>query len=772
VLKLSAEAVSPSNVIDVAKYYSSIGIISQPLYGPSEKCTSPGKQPIFKKWSVIEKPFSDWEIGKQFSNDRNLGFLCGQRSDLTVWDVDSPIKGILDYVLRGEDTSKWVKQSHTDNKWHWLFRYSPDIKAGQYQGLGFDILSDAEKEDRDTGLPYIAGNNCAAFPSIHPDGNMYQLAGNIKDRTEIPTVVLTRIKRVIDLYTELTTKILPNCREPFSKLFNAVFVDKQHKLYKQTSIFRGTEGRTRHLHLCAELKANGADEDHLKLVSALIFGDGYDKVLTRRELAQVNEAYTAKTESIKVDPILSQFYVERKKAKAKQEPEKIEKIAFDMIGDRVLDKYHIFTLRDTEQMYIYENGIYNSQIAKTRLNTIIRQEFKDCYLEIWQELNPDDEPDKIPAAASTFVKETLAYIQAYTYKIRDDIDQMQGQYINLKNGLFNLETWELEPHNPEYLSIQQIPITFDKNGTCPKIEQFLNQVLTPQDVTLTLEWIGYLLTPDTSHQKALIFYGDGGNGKSVLLDSILKYIGDGNCSNESLHDLEKNNYSVANLYGKLVNVCADLPSKALYEAPKFKQLVGKDKVRGEEKYKNAFYFRNKARLMFSANVLPGGKKDFAFFRRLMLIHCPNQFLGDKENKNLINELTTDEEMSGLLNLALIHLKQLRENGKFSYTKSVEDVQHEYTMNSDPVAVFLEECTEPSDDDCKYKDMYDTYKKWAEGKGMKPLANNIFAQKMRALGCKGVREDVTIQCGNESVRKKVGKWLNIDINDEWIWAVDV
>jgi Predicted ATPase len=530
VLNVSAEAVTPSNVISMAKHCASIGIITHPLHGRNDNCKSPGKQPITTGWQKLDKPFDDGEIDAKFSNNGNLGYICGLKSDLNVIDVDHYIKGIWDYILAGEDTSQWVKQSHTDNKWHWLFRYFPDIKAKTYQPLGFDILGNTEAGD--------GGNNCVAAPSIHPDGNMYQLIGNIEERPEIPKVVLTRIKKVIDIYAELT-KILLDCREPFLKLFNAVFVDKKHELYGQTSIFRGSEGRIRHLHLCAELKANGADEDHLMLVSALIFGDGYDKVLTRRELGHINERRPAKTESITADPYLSQFYVERKKVKAKQETEKMDKITFDMIGDRVLEKHHIFTLRDAGQMYIYENGVYNSQIAKTRLNTIIRQEFKDCYLEIWQELNPDDEPDKIPAASKNFVEETLAYIQAYTYKIRDDIDRLQGKYINLKNGLFNLETWELEPHNPEYLSIQQIPITFDKNGTCPKIEQFLNQVLTPQDVTLTLEWIGYLLTPDTSHQKALIFYGAGGNGKSVLLDLIINYIGDGNCSNESLHDLEK-----------------------------------------------------------------------------------------------------------------------------------------------------------------------------------------------------------------------------------------
>ena len=145
------------------------------------------------------------------------------------------------------------------------------MKRKRTKGSGFDVLSDTIKTDSETGLQYIGGNNCVAAPSTHPDGNKYQITGNIDERLVIPEIVITRINNVIELYNEITDKILPKCRGSFQGLWDALFIDKKHEFYHKTSIFVGDkENRDRHLHLCAELKANGATDLHLALVCMMI----------------------------------------------------------------------------------------------------------------------------------------------------------------------------------------------------------------------------------------------------------------------------------------------------------------------------------------------------------------------------------------------------------------------------------------------------------------------------------------------------------------------
>ena len=518
--------VNALSIIEAAKYYASIGVITHPLQNVEAKVKSPGKQPILNEWQKIQTPFSEEEIERKFSNNGNLGFICGARSNLTVLDVDWYVKGIWDNILLGVDTKEWIKQFHTHGKYHYIFMYFNDIKAKTYQGLGFDILSDTEKIDAKNGVKYIGGNNCVATPSIHTDGNKYQITGNIEERPTVPIIVTQRINDLIKTYKEITDKILPKCRRTFQGLFDAIFINKKHELYHKTSIFMGDkENRDRHLHLCAEMKANGATDHHLNLVCILIFGDRYDSVMTERELQHV-EAYTAKNETLRKDPYLRTFFNENDKQPEKQPDAgkgvKEIKVHFDEVAKEILKDYYIFTMRDNKQMYLYTNGVYKNEGSEAILDTKIRDIHDLLYLSKWMELNAAfGIPEHIPKATTRYVSEVFAYIRAYTHITRDTIEEHEVKYINVKNGLFNLETWKIEEHNPEIITISQIPVNYDPNAGCPQINKFLRDVAKPEDIDFLEEWFGYCLTIDVSYQKALMLYGIPGTGKSVL-DHYLK----------------------------------------------------------------------------------------------------------------------------------------------------------------------------------------------------------------------------------------------------------
>jgi len=501
-----------------------------------------------------------------------LGFLCGKRSDLTVLDIDWHVKGIWDKILKGVDTSNWVKQDHTELKYHYLFRYFNDIKAKTYPGLGFDILSDTIKKDSKTELEYTGGNNCVAAPSIHPDGNKYQITGNIDERPVIPEIVKNRINDTIELYKEITDKILPRCRGSFQGLWDALFIDKKHELYHKTSIFMGDkENRDRHLHLFAELKVNGAIDRHLALVCMMIFGDRYDPTTTEKELQQI-KPLPATTESILKDPYLSRFFTEsdgkgitEKKANGisnEGKPKKID-VPFDVVADRILQQSHIFTMRDNKQIYIYSNGVYESEGSDAILDNLALVVYNEIYTEYWTQRNPMHELTHIPHATTRYVADVIAHIRAFTYTTRESIEKDQSKYINLKNKLLNLETWGFESHNPEIKLISQIPVDHNEKAECPLINKFLRDVVAESDVELLCEIAGYCLTTDCSHQKAFLIYGRGSNGKSVFLELLESFVGKANTSSESLHKLEHDKYRTAKLYGKKVNVCSDIPDSKM-----------------------------------------------------------------------------------------------------------------------------------------------------------------------------------------------------------------
>lgn len=122
----------------------------------------------------------------------------------------------------------------------------------------------------------------------------------------------------------------------------------------------------------------------------------------------------------------------------------------------------------------------------------------------------------------------------------------------------------------------------------------------------------------------------------------------------------------------------------------FKTLVSGDAVRAQKKYGQPFQFKNNSKLIFSSNKIPDSDdKSHAYYKRWLILSFGKVFQGATRDPSLIGKLATPEELSGLLNLALIALRQLKKDGGFRDI-SVERVRKEYEYNSNTVKAFLDD----------------------------------------------------------------------------------
>ncbi|MDI3539461.1 MAG: putative primase/helicase, partial [Methanolobus sp.] len=286
---------SSAAIAEAAMLYTASGIVTHPLSAPTDSKPSPGKRPLKTGWQKLTKGMSDADITKHVLKDQcNIGAVCGKASDLMVIDVDYYIKGIWEEILDGVDTSNWIKQYRTNGRWHWLFKFNPDFELKHAKPLGIDLLGES--------------GNVVMAPSVHASGDVYEITGDIADRPDLPQEVITRLKGFIKTYEMLKTS-LNRGRRVFRTFFKEIFENDKGNLYHDLSVFRNMEGRQRTLHLFAELKANGATDRELMLVSMLAFGDDFDKAKSEYEISQIKPV-PAKTETILADNILSQFHVD------------------------------------------------------------------------------------------------------------------------------------------------------------------------------------------------------------------------------------------------------------------------------------------------------------------------------------------------------------------------------------------------------------------------------------------------------------------------------
>ena len=201
---------------------------------------------------------------------------------------------------------------------------------------------------------------------------------------------------------------------------------------------------------------------------------------------------------------------------------------------------------------------------------------------------------------------------------------------------------------------------YDPNSKCKTVLRFLGQILHPQDIFTALEIIGYLLYKTAIYEKAVMLHGNGDNGKGVFIKLIEAFVGLKNCSHVALQELDNDKFASSDLHGKVANTFADLKSGKLLTTGNFKTPVSGDSVRAQEKYGKSFSFRNIAKMIFSTNKIPDSDdKSYAYYKKWLILSFDKVFRGTAKDTDLINKLTMSNELSGLLNLALIALRQLK-----------------------------------------------------------------------------------------------------------------
>jgi len=290
----------------------------------------------------------------------------------------------------------------------------------------------------------------------------------------------------------------------------------------------------------------------------------------------------------------------------------------------------------------------------------------------------------------TLAHEVIEYIalDAPALVERPDPDRM-----NLVNGILDVPTGELAPHSPAFLSPVRIPITYDAAASCPKIEEFIHQVFPQDSLELAWEILGDLITADRSIQKAICVVGEGGNGKSAFCQLCTNFVGEPNVVHLSLQKLENDRFAPARLYGRLANICPDLPGSHLEDSAVFKAITGGDRITGELKYRDTFEFRPFARLIFSANHFPAARYGTpSYFDRWLLIPFERRFRGSKADVprgTLDQRLSVPRELSGALNRALPALRRIRKTNHFSETNSVRRTSADFEVVSDPFRSWLE-----------------------------------------------------------------------------------
>lgn len=385
------------------------------------------------------------------------------------------------------------------------------------------------------------------------------------------------------------------------------------------------------------------------------------------------------------------------------------------------------------------------------LDTVERQRFalarKNDFIfvyngQYWREIDRDTLKNFLGRAAERL---GVSALEAQHYEFKEKLykqflaaahfEEVEAEsdkvLINLLNGTFEIgaDSQRLRGFRAEDFLKHQLPFEFDEAAEAPMFQAYLDRVLPePELQDILAEFYGYVFTRRLKLEKALLLYGGGANGKSVMFDVMNALLGRENTANYSLSDLmqEHNRAQIAN---KLLNYGSEINASVTRDV--FKNLVSGEPIMARLKYGNSFLMENYAKLCFNCNELP---KDIehteAYFRRLVIVPFRVTIPEAEQDKELARKIIANE-LSGVFNWVLAGLQRLLRNKRFTESQIVRESVDAYRREADSVSCWLDESDqEPAG---LLREIYLGYKNYCSDSGMKPLGKQNFRRRLEANG---------------------------------------
>jgi len=398
--------------------------------------------------------------------------------------------------------------------------------------------------------------------------------------------------------------------------------------------------------------------------------------------------------------------------------QKLRKDYLHIISTGLDQLFHFKAIYEFDELYMYRDGVYVP--------------CEDYIARLLQKVWDNSDIKLLKALTTRDFSEIVGQIKRRNYIRYENVYGAAKKYVNFRNGLLNLETLKLEPHDPEKFFLTQIPHSYNPNAKSQLFETFLRDVFPEQHHSALQEFIGYCLLPDCRFEKALVIVGREGTGKSTFLEAIRNALGKDNVTHFSIQQLETERFARVELVGKLANIYNDLPYESIEDSAIFKQLSSGDPINVEKKFVQPFSAKVHAKLIFAANQLPKPRDwSGAFFRRWIIVEV-NNAEGRQPDPLMKEKMKSEEVAEAILAWAVEGLQRLLKNNTFSYDYSVEEVAEKYESMADSVARFVNECLEEVPGGKIPKDeLYHRYLEFCKENGAIPVGKIEFGRKLKA-----------------------------------------
>jgi putative DNA primase/helicase len=307
------------------------------------------------------------------------------------------------------------------------------------------------------------------------------------------------------------------------------------------------------------------------------------------------------------------------------------------------------------------------------------------------------------------------------------------------NGVVDLRTGRLKKSSQEIIVTKVMGAAFIPKAKCPRWMRFLNEVFRGDQeiIDFVQRLFGYALTGTTQEQCFAFLYGQGANGKSTLVETLLRVFGDyGRRVGKNLIAKSRNGgqpeHEIAELHGCRLAVASEVAEGDRINEDIIKDISGGDTLRGCRKYEHAFQFDSQSLLLIYGNHKPDIRgTDEGIWRRVRLVPFLASFTEAKADRSLPQHLA--KEADGIFRWLVEGCKKWRRLG-LNTPNSVMEAVTAYRNDSDILSDFISERL-VCDSACRVtrSALYSDYRDWAKENGYQPCSQKTFTMRFREKG---------------------------------------
>ncbi len=331
---------------------------------------------------------------------------------------------------------------------------------------------------------------------------------------------------------------------------------------------------------------------------------------------------------------------------------------------------------------------------------------------------------------------TLAGTEEGIVVTPDDLDA-DPFLLNCRNGVLDLRTGQLGPHDPALLLTKMTGAAYDPEAPGAEFAKFLERVQPDEAMRSFLaRLLGHALEGRVVSHLLPIFHGAGANGKSTLLEAVAAALGDyaGPADPELLtaRTFDAHPTGVADLCGLRLAILHESDAGRRLAEGTVKRLTGGDRIKARRMREDFWSFEPSHTFVMASNHKPiVTGQDEGIWRRLRLVPWDVVIPPEERDEELAHKLAL--ELDAVLGWLAAGYADWHEHG-LSDPEQVVKATSSFRAESDALGRFLDACClVGSHYNVGSSDLFAAWSKWCAAEGADPGTQTAFATALQNKG---------------------------------------